>query len=1746
MDPSNGGQNAMSNDPGLYGQQTALASAGMYNQMMMGGYSTNAGSGVERLSVQCDMVNSQVNVLPSMGTFIGQPSYSNCLTMQGQQSPHIARLGMQNLPAYPNMAQNVCVPSNNTLPSFGHCFLTPSFNQQQTQLPQQVFNTNQDRMTGGFHVISNHMPSMAMTMTSTANPIYMSGTTLINNSAYVPKSSATESLCATIASSVSKQSQNTSVYNVISSMPQKTFPQRQKSRESVEENVVSSTCSTLTSPVVPVPPAMEVPSQNQMDVTEENVNIKSSEGVLQHITPKVSVDKVCDKIPEQEFAPETDLTLSVKEETAQVVVPLGWRREKKDGAIVYYSPSNVPLCSVEEISQYLLSDSTCKCGLECPVIVSKTFNFDLSVDSKVWSLDMTKSSEDLMNLCNHRRKIINMATAFHGSMLTGVEEVGSSIVTQGSKSTDKSKSKKKRSRAGSYSTPYDRVRVADLIAERDRLRSEEETLARQSSKESSDKPGMTTVGVQSPLDLAKSPPPNSSKPGLMSPTIPQTNPLQTRLQTVSDASQFYPPHLSSLQSVGMLPNTYTQTIADAMNAARSSSVQLPSQSPAYYTTGSVHPQPMGNLPPLGSPPMGPHGFNMFSNPGFGLQLGYMDKRGNTSYPMPYTKPSMYRFTNPALSDLIDPASWTEKKKPRPKKPRAKKDKKKTTTVFESDTPPPNVDVSVLKDQGHGPIPKVKTSTPSSQFLDNPTGYIADQTSMIKTTLASNCQDSKENPSTSRVSSAFPTSSSSNFGSASDNLDVSTNVVVHTSQTERPELSISITDTTMRALSMSDNTFTEDRCHSLSPSDSNGECPAETMMPTSIVHHTGKAEVPKVEVKVSESIKTTEISSLATIPMQALNTVNSKQSDGTVLPNFSTIQQLLGYNMSNQFPASKMLSAAARAQMAQKTTVLPADLNSVQVTQQLLSSFQKNFMEKPGANVGLVASEQEALKLLAQNATLVSSTVSEILPVSLHSSSSAGGLKISASANPTLSVDSQIPSVMLQSGSQPQISTAVTNAFTVLNNTQQTPQQILSSHNASLLSTQTTPIASTQMVSPLPVGSTQSSQITGSQPTMVHTQTAQIAGTQQTPIIYTQANSILTTQTTPIIHTQTTPIINTQATPIMNTQNSQFLSAVGNINQNAVMLSNPALNCAQNTSVFNPVMNPSSLMMPGNLTYTPEQCMPANFNLGGVGNQQIMGNNSNVCIKPLGQFINMDTNQIKQALPTQSCDLSQSNLPSGLPTPPGQLLVLPNLQMPLVQVFGNGQKNGAPDINSLLSQLQTNLAPMFNAQQVWNNLTTGSNLTAMQLQTLQLQQQLLQQIQQLQGMQSLISQFNAGDMSKLPAQFPMEVDRKDSNALSMVTMVNDVSTTTESPPLQSQENDEESNMEVGSEVTSTHVGNAESQNVDSTGEESQNAEMEDKSSDIQMDLDSGTLPKKELEKDQETPENVMIIEDFMENTDTQHSSIEEENCSVTPGVSEDYEENSFQEFVDEGDSRIQSSTQRILSKEEGCDTSSVRVSLSKERMQHNKKEGNAEAESSMLERKSDVDTEKKASSIQEENYNTGNDYMCVPDSSQTGENTSKQSCVPPLVTSSTKHSKNTVESTSEPPAIKQEEDSNVTKGVNGGVTFIEGDLIWGQIRGFPSWPGKVVPPCEVIDPEPLEMGKIWVKWYGDHTFTQVEQDKLKSLENGLKAHQRQKNRKGRKMNSNLEAAIQEALADLGQITDSNINSKGKTSKKKRVR
>ncbi|KAL4229378.1 Methyl-CpG-binding domain protein 5 [Mactra antiquata] len=101
------------------------------------------------------------------------------------------------------------------------------------------------------------------------------------------------------------------------------------------------------------------------------------------------------------------------------------------------------------------------------------------------------------------------------------------------------------------------------------------------------------------------------------------------------------------------------------------------------------------------------------------------------------------------------------------------------------------------------------------------------------------------------------------------------------------------------------------------------------------------------------------------------------------------------------------------------------------------------------------------------------------------------------------------------------------------------------------------------------------------------------------------------------------------------------------------------------------------------------------------------------------------------------------------------------------------------------------------------------------------------------------------------------------------------------------------------------------------------------------------------------------------------------------------------------------------------------------------------------------------------------------------------------------------------------------------SFNTGDLVWGQIRGFPSWPGKLVEKTEMKGGESLEEGKVLVKWFGDNTITQVEPSKLKTLSEGLEAHHRarKKHRRGRKMNSNLEQAIQHAMTELDKQTAS---------------
>ncbi|XP_062419808.1 mucin-6 isoform X1 [Pungitius pungitius] len=90
-------------------------------------------------------------------------------------------------------------------------------------------------------------------------------------------------------------------------------------------------------------------------------------------------------------------------------VPIGWQRRVEGGQVIYVSPSGTALCSLDEVKTYLLTDGTCKCGLECPLIVNKVFSFTVGVKVEQHSQPLGKAEQDMTKLCNHRRKVVAMA-----------------------------------------------------------------------------------------------------------------------------------------------------------------------------------------------------------------------------------------------------------------------------------------------------------------------------------------------------------------------------------------------------------------------------------------------------------------------------------------------------------------------------------------------------------------------------------------------------------------------------------------------------------------------------------------------------------------------------------------------------------------------------------------------------------------------------------------------------------------------------------------------------------------------------------------------------------------------------------------------------------------------------------------------------------------------------------------------------------------------------------------------------------------------------------------------------------------------------------------------------------------------------------------------------------------------------------------------------------------------------------------
>uniref|UniRef100_A0A4W4F8X0 MBD domain-containing protein n=1 Tax=Electrophorus electricus TaxID=8005 RepID=A0A4W4F8X0_ELEEL len=102
-------------------------------------------------------------------------------------------------------------------------------------------------------------------------------------------------------------------------------------------------------------------------------------------------------------------------QSAPAQVPIGWQRKVEPTGVVYISPSGSVLSCLDQVKSYLLTDGTCKCGLECPLILPKVFNFDPGAVVKQRTAEDVKADEDVTKLCIHKRKLIAVAT-LHKSM----------------------------------------------------------------------------------------------------------------------------------------------------------------------------------------------------------------------------------------------------------------------------------------------------------------------------------------------------------------------------------------------------------------------------------------------------------------------------------------------------------------------------------------------------------------------------------------------------------------------------------------------------------------------------------------------------------------------------------------------------------------------------------------------------------------------------------------------------------------------------------------------------------------------------------------------------------------------------------------------------------------------------------------------------------------------------------------------------------------------------------------------------------------------------------------------------------------------------------------------------------------------------------------------------------------------------------------------------------------------------------
>ena len=103
-------------------------------------------------------------------------------------------------------------------------------------------------------------------------------------------------------------------------------------------------------------------------------------------------------------SPQADRTLA-NGGPPPVFVPSGWKRQLVDGRIVYFSPTDCLIWSLNDAVRYLMTDGTCKCGLECPFLVQDLFNFDPTALLQIHSTIQDEQQSTSPTCCLHKKRL---------------------------------------------------------------------------------------------------------------------------------------------------------------------------------------------------------------------------------------------------------------------------------------------------------------------------------------------------------------------------------------------------------------------------------------------------------------------------------------------------------------------------------------------------------------------------------------------------------------------------------------------------------------------------------------------------------------------------------------------------------------------------------------------------------------------------------------------------------------------------------------------------------------------------------------------------------------------------------------------------------------------------------------------------------------------------------------------------------------------------------------------------------------------------------------------------------------------------------------------------------------------------------------------------------------------------------------------------------------------------------------------